>query len=386
MLIVRPSLADLGVQMTTELVHRAKRSPWKRLIAGAAILCVAVLLVLQCAGPRHSYHSGPPPRVPKGTTVTSVSVDGLDGDFFHAASEKPQKALILLGGSEGGKSWSDQTEFIQELVEQGFCVLSLGYFGTGDLPADLRGIPLEYFARAFHWLSTQEGLVVPNDYAVMGVSRGAELALLLGSRHPEIRAVVAIAPSSVVFPGPPTGKLDALRGQHSAWSLNGQELAFVPMPYSWTTLRGMITGQRTRMFEKALRNFERVKRAAIPVERIQGPILLVSFKRDQVWPSTLMSEQIVLRLRDSTFRFHYEHAAYDAGHSQWSIQPCRTHILNFLRERVLTSHRERLGAAPKDVLDSTAQKRIAEPGGPANGSQPIRSETNQASAAAGSRR
>ena len=115
-----------------------------------------------------------------------MSVDGLDGDFFHGASEKQQKALILLGGSEGGKSWSDQTEFIQELVGQGFCVLSLGYFGTGDLPADLRGIPLEYFAKAFHWLSTQEGLVVPNDYAVMGVSRGAELALLLGSRYPKL--------------------------------------------------------------------------------------------------------------------------------------------------------------------------------------------------------
>ena len=150
--------------------------------------------------------------------LTVISSTGL--------SEKQQKALILLGGSEGGKSWSDQTEFIQELVEQGFCVLSLGYFGTGGLPADLRGVPLEYFARAFHWLSTQEGLVVPNDYAVMGVSRGAELALLLGSCYPEISAVIAIAPSSVVFPGPPTGTLDALRGQHSAWSLNGHELSF----------------------------------------------------------------------------------------------------------------------------------------------------------------
>ena len=155
--------------MTTELVHRAKRSQWKRLIAGAAILCVAVLLVLQCAGPRHSYHSGPPPRVPKGTTVTSVSVDGLDGDFFHAASEKPQKALILLGGSEGGKSWSDQTEFFNWLSRASACCC--GRFRNRGLPADFQGVPLEYFARAFHWLSTQEGLAVPNDYAVMGVSR-----------------------------------------------------------------------------------------------------------------------------------------------------------------------------------------------------------------------
>ena len=88
----------------------------------------------------------------------------------------------------------------------------------------------------------------------MGVSRGAELALLVGSMYPEVKAVVGIAPSSVTFPGQPTGVLDALRGQHSAWSVQGHETAFVPIPYSWIALRGMITGRRTRMFEEALRN------------------------------------------------------------------------------------------------------------------------------------
>ncbi len=372
--------------MTSEPSQRATRSKWKKLIAVAAILCIVVVLLPQCGGPRDSDRSSPPPRAPKGTTVTSMSVNGLDGDFFRRASKKPQKALILLGGSEGGKSWNDQTEFIEELVEQGFCVLSLSYFGTGNLPRDLRGIPLEYFSKAFLWLSKQEGVVVPNDYAVMGVSRGAELALLLGSRYSDVSAVIAIAPSSVVFPGPPTGTLDALRSQHSAWSFNGQELKFVPMPYSWTTLRGLITGKRTRMFEKALRNSGRVKEAAIPVERIHGPILLASFTRDQIWPSTLMSEQIVQRLRENQFRFHFEHAAYDAGHSQWSIKPCHTNILNFLREQVLTSAREGLAPAPKDVLDPSAQKRMAEPSGPANGSQPITPETNRTSSAIRSRR
>jgi hypothetical protein len=37
--------------------------------------------------------------------------------------------------------------------------------------------------------------------------------------------------------------------------------------------------------------------------------------------------------------------------------------VNFLRERVLTSGRERLAPAPKDVLDPTAQRRMAEPVG-----------------------
>jgi hypothetical protein len=226
--------------------------------------------------------------------------------------------------------WSNATNQIVEFVNEGYCVMSLAYFGADGLPNDLRGIPLEYFAKAFHWLSTQEN-VIPNDYALLGVSRGAELALLLGSRYPEVRTVVAIAPSSVVFPGPPKGLLDALRGQHSAWSFGGKEVTFVPIPFSWTTLRGMITGKRTRMFEKALQKKKAVEAAAIRVENIQGPILFVSFSRDQVWPSTWMSSQMMQRLRDRGFRFHYEHSDYDTTHSNWSFEPCWAKILDFLR-------------------------------------------------------
>ena len=288
-----------------------------------------ILLVAWWAAPQPLAQSALPSELPNGISVKLIREDGLNGDFFLRLSDKPQRALVLLGGSEGGKNWSAHTEHIQQLVDQGYCVLSLAYFGAEGLPSVQRAVPLEYFSKAFHWLAAQKE-VLPNDYAVMGVSRGAELALLLGSRYPDIRTIIAIAPSSVVFPGPPTGIWDAVRGQHSAWSSGGQEIPFVPIPYTWTSLRGMITGERTRMFEKALRNRRAVEAAGIPVERIQGPILLVSFTRDQVWPSTPMSNQLMKRLKDGSFRFRYEHAAYDTTHSNWSIEPCWTNILGFL--------------------------------------------------------
>jgi len=370
--------------LVQEHCRRRKTPPWKKLSAGAAVFCFAVLLVSQWNWPPSVSHAAGSPRAPKGVAVRSVRGDGLDADFFYRASDQPRKAVILLGGSEGGKSWSDCTDFIRELVDQGFCVLSLAYFGTDDLPSQLRSIPLEYFSKAFHWLSTQEDVVIPNDYALVGGSRGAELALLLGSRHPEVKAVVAIAPSSVPFPGFPTGKLDAMRGQHSAWSLDGHELAFLPVPYSGVTLRGLITGKQTRMTEQALRNSRRVKEAAIPVERIQGPILLVSFTRDEVWASTLMSEQIMQRLHDSGFRFHYEHAAYDEGHCNWSIEPCRMTIMTFLRERFLAPARDRPPPELKQRTNWTGGSPT--PDGPADGSQPVRPEPSGAAAAAGSGR
>jgi len=263
--------------------------------------------------------------------VKSIRIDGLNADFFYSISDKPQQALILLGGSEGGKSWSDHPAHIQQFIDLGYAVLSLAYFGADELLSHLRAIPLEYFTRAFRWLASQKG-VISGKYTLLGVSRGAELALLMGSLYSEVKAVVAIAPSSVVFPGPPTGILDALRGQHSAWSLQGHEIPFVPLPYSWTTLRGMITGKRSRMFEAALRNADAVKAAAIPVEKTHGPVLLESFTQDQIWPSTLMASRLLDRLNSSGFRYYCRHNAYNTTHSNWSFKPCWTNILAFLKE------------------------------------------------------
>ena len=210
--------------------------------------------------------------------------------------------------------------------------MTLAYFAGHGLPVHLRAIPLEYFTTAFRWLSSQKE-VIPGEYTLMGVSRGAELALLVGSMYPEVNAVVGIAPSSVIFPGQPTGILDALQGQHSAWSVQGHETAFVPIPYSWTALRGMVTGRRTRMFEEALRNAGAVEAAAIPVEKTRGPFLLVSFLQDEIWPSTLMANQLMDRLKNNNFPYFYRHSACNTIHSNWSIEPCWTDILSFLRER-----------------------------------------------------
>jgi len=66
-----------------------------------------------------------------------VNERGLVGDFFCADSKTPRPTVLLLGGSEGGKSWSDTPEavgLLAPLVGQGSNVLSLAYFGTEGLP------------------------------------------------------------------------------------------------------------------------------------------------------------------------------------------------------------------------------------------------------------
>ncbi len=242
-----------------------------------------------------------------------VSENGLVADFFTTASAQPRKAIVMLGGSEGGKSWSRIKRPIELLVERGYSVLSLAYFKSEGLSSSLEEIPLEYFKKAFDWLSNQ-GEIVPDEFAILGGSKGSEAALLLGSKYPQVKAVVAFSPSSVIWQGIPTNRFGIGKDVKSSWSINGVGLPF--LPYLTTIKKWELILLRLReMHEEALQNLEREKEASIHVESIQGVILLISGMQDHLWPSTLMSEQIMNRLKMKEFDYHYEHIKFNSGHN-----------------------------------------------------------------------
>jgi len=242
-----------------------------------------------------------------------VTENGLVADFFTDPSIQPSKAIIMLGGSEGGKSWSRIRRPIALLVQRGYSLLSLAYFKSEGLPSSLEEIPLEYFEKAFDWLSTQAG-IVPNEYAILGGSKGSEAALLLGSRYPQVKAVIAFSPSSLVWQGIPTNRFEIGEDVKSSWACNGQGLPFLPYPSS-IKKRDLVLLRLRKMHEDALRNTARVADAAIQVESIQGAILLISGERDRLWPATHMSEQIMNRLKAKGFDNHYEHIVFSSGHN-----------------------------------------------------------------------
>jgi len=58
------------------------------------------------------------------------------------------------------------------------------------------------------------------------------------------------------------------------------------------------------------------ERAAIPVERIRGPVLALSGTDDQLWPSGVFCDRVVQRLRANNHPYPYAHLSYDgAGHT-----------------------------------------------------------------------
>ncbi len=247
-----------------------------------------------------------------------VSAGGLVADLFHDGTGEPRKAIIMLGGSEGGRMWSRPKKLQNALVSRGYSVLSLAYFKDTGLPDSLEEISLEYFEQAFSWLAQQPEFV-PDTYGVIGGSKGAEAALLLASRYAQVKVVVALTPSSVIWSGIPKNRFKV--GQHgkSSWSYQGQGLPFLSVDFTRSDWWSLLTLRLRKKGEEALRNEAAVKQAAIPVEKCCCPILLLSAKRDQVWPTTMMCDQIKRRLDEAEYDFPYEHVAFDTGHT-WLVR------------------------------------------------------------------
>lgn len=248
-----------------------------------------------------------------GVRVTRVRERGLVGAFYQPTGSALSPGIIVLSGATGGLPSAEQQP--GGLASRGYSVLSLAYFASEGLPAQLSGIRLEYFKAAIDWLAAQPG-VDSGRIAIVGTSRGGELALLLGSTYREIKAIVAYVPSHVVW----AGCCDSVSQASAAWVHAGTPVPHMPpapeIRRAINALRRDVPVRRTPLFQRRLAETSAVANAAIPVERINGPVLLITGHEDQVWPSFFMAEQIMARLRRHDFKHTYCHLAYSgAGHS-----------------------------------------------------------------------
>jgi dienelactone hydrolase len=226
-----------------------------------------------------------------GVTVRaeSIAATGFYGQFWAPPPGAPRHAGVLeFGGSEGGLSG----QLIgAALASAGYPALDLAYFGEPGLPATLKDVPLEYFARALRWLDRQPAVLKGHTH-VLGGSRGSEAALLLGAHYPTlVHGVIASSPSDVSFGSYP-------RPGSAAWTFHGR-----PVPY---TSASVLSSANVPADDPA---------AAIPVQDIRGPVLLDCGTDDQIWASCAYALRIENHL--TAARFAYPHVLYryqGAGH------------------------------------------------------------------------
>jgi dienelactone hydrolase len=222
-----------------------------------------------------------------GPTGVRIEEAGLVGNFYPADGDGAHPGILLLGGSEGGLNRGVR-HMALALQREGFSVFQLAYFGAPGTPESLEEIPLEYFDRGLGWLAAQPG-VDAQRLALVGGSKGAEAVLLIATRHPELRAVVAGMPTSVAWNG-----INWRRGgqsESSSWTSDGRDLATMPFS-AWNQAEGVIS-----VYRSVLDPAERAaaERAAIPIESARAATMLVCGEAETMWPACPMSRAIAAR-------------------------------------------------------------------------------------------
>jgi dienelactone hydrolase len=124
--------------------------------------------------------------------ATDVRESGLVGRLFLPPVRRKAAAIILLGGSEGGLETGAARGVL--LASRGYVAFAVAYFRAEGLPNQLASIPLETVRQACTFLVRRPD-VDAGRIGIIGVSRGAELALSAASVLPQLKAVVAYSPS-----------------------------------------------------------------------------------------------------------------------------------------------------------------------------------------------
>ncbi len=239
--------------------------------------------------------------------------EGLYGFLYRPAGTGPFPAVLILGGSNGGLyEW-----LAQAFASNGFAALTLAYFRYRDLPAELVDIPIERFERAIRWLKAQPA-VRPDRVAIVGGSRGGELALYLASRSRDCRAVVGWTPGEHLWEGMTKRFFDPDYVPVASWTLGGKPLPFLP----WMSTaeekerekKGEL-GSVVPIIRRALAQSDPalIERARIRVEDIRVPLLLISGTDDRTWPSVEFCDDIEARLRAAGSKHEVRHVVFEGG-------------------------------------------------------------------------
>ena len=224
-----------------------------------------------------------------GVDVTYVDEGRMQG-FRFVPKKKLYKGLVIcFGGSEGSPNF----ETAERLAKEGYETFALFMFGMKNQGQTLTKIPLEQFEDVINYIN--KNIKDNKPISVLGASKGAEYALNLASKYPEINNLILIAPSSYNFAG-----LD-FEDYASSWTYKGRELPYIDIKKSSfnsfvkniiipTIVKSPISYKETykSAIEKDLISQEKL----IPVKDVKANILMIVGEDDLMWDSLGMANKI----------------------------------------------------------------------------------------------
>ncbi len=288
-------------------------------------------------------------------SIERVRQQNLVGDFIYPSTENNLPVIVFLGGSSGGINHEAE---LKSLALNGYAIFSLAYFKEDGLPNKLEDIPLEYFETAFNWLKNKKQIDF-SKLLLLGVSRGAELALLLGSHYPQVKGVIAYSPSCFVLPNATEIGEDTLI---ASWTFRDKPIPFARIHRFDES--GRVSINYKKYIEPLLEERKGTEDYIIKVEKINGPVLLISGGQDLVWPSSKMALRIEERLKEKGFSYKFENVIFEhGGHDLLMFKNCYPIFSSILFRRInlnIRGHQYEfnLGGTRWGVINSKVQSRI----------------------------
>lgn len=205
-----------------------------------------------------------------------------DADLHWARADGETGVLVLAGSS--GRLDVGRADALAAAGATGLALRWFGGIGQPDVPCE---VALETFVDALDLLASE-----CDRLAVMGLSYGAEAALLTAVRDSRVAAVVAFAPTDVAWEGQHQDDADPRR---SKWTWRGRPVPFVPLDRAWVPDDEMPAFAPHYERSRELAGPGRVDAARIPVEQFFGDLVLVAGGDDQVWSSVPAARAIAAR-------------------------------------------------------------------------------------------
>lgn len=220
-------------------------------------------------------------------TELYVKEHGFSGTLYDP-NNGSDKVIIVFIGSEG--SFVSAGFISERFADFGFSALALYYFGGVDLPNLRAQIPMEFAQKAVSYLKGYDNCKF-KKIGTYGDSIGSMPALMSGVLFNDISCVIAVSPTHVVTEGFLTRK--KLTG-NSFLTYGGEDIPYLPLP------PGM------KMYEMFQTAYKDAKSGNIPVERIQGRILLLASEMDEAWPAASSVRSLESRLKENLFSYPHK--------------------------------------------------------------------------------
>ncbi|XP_005997371.1 acyl-coenzyme A thioesterase 1 [Latimeria chalumnae] len=245
----------------------------------------AELLLAACTNQRGFMREGMQ-RIP-------VREGNIRATLFLPPGAGPFPAVVDLYGTAGGL-----LEYRASLLSsRGFVTLALAYFGFEDLPSFPDQFHLEYFQEAVQYLQNHPK-VKDGGVGVIGLSKGGDLALSMGTFLPGVRAVVSICGCNC----------------NSMAPLHYKGMRFPDLQYQLG--RAKVTDSGCLDVSECLDDplAPKNRDTIIPIERASGSFLFLVGESDKNWKSKTFAAEAVKRLKEHG-KQNYEIFTYPgAGH------------------------------------------------------------------------